>query len=94
MSSQHVSVQTSVLAMLRGDVTASCVADRFGVTESQVHRWSDTFLVAGILALDDLLCTSQGACRPSESPKREREGDPIDPTTTIPPYFPKTTETP
>jgi hypothetical protein len=38
MSTIDLSVQTSVLALVRGDVTASFVADRFGVTEAQVHE--------------------------------------------------------
>ncbi len=51
MASLDITVASSVLALLRRDVTASCIADRFGVTEAQVLEWQDIFLVAGLLAL-------------------------------------------
>src|SRR5690348_11951878 len=54
MASLDITVASSVLALLRRDVTASCVADRFGVTEAQVLEWQDVFLAAGVLALAEL----------------------------------------
>lgn len=51
MASLDITVASSVLALLRRDVTASFLADRYGVTEAQVLEWQDVFLVAGVLAL-------------------------------------------
>ncbi len=51
MASVDITVATSVLALLRRDVTASCIADRYGVTEAQVLEWQDVFVLAGSLAL-------------------------------------------
>jgi hypothetical protein len=53
MASLDMTVVSSVLALLRRDVVASCVADRFGVTEAQVLEWQDVFVVAGVLALSE-----------------------------------------
>src|SRR5436309_2181108 len=63
MTANRLAIQTSILALLRGDLTASYIADRFGVTEAQVLEWRDTFLVAGVLALDERLCGSRGGAR-------------------------------
>jgi hypothetical protein len=51
MASVDITVATSVLSLLRRDVTASCIADRYGVTEAQVLEWQDVFILAGSLAL-------------------------------------------
>jgi transposase-like protein len=51
MCEREIRVPTSVLALLRGDLSVRCVAERFGVTEAQVAEWRDTFVVAGALAL-------------------------------------------
>ena len=52
MASLDITVASSVLALLRRDVTASCIADRYGVTEAQVLlEWHDIFVDAGSLAL-------------------------------------------
>jgi hypothetical protein len=51
VASVDITVATSVLALLRRDVTASCIADRYGVTEAQVLEWHDVFVLAGSLAL-------------------------------------------
>ena len=55
MEINRLSIQTSIVAIIRGDLTVGCVADRYGVTESEVLEWHDTFFVGGILALRDLL---------------------------------------
>ncbi len=80
MSTKYISVQSSVLALIRGDLTVSCVADRFGVTEAEVREWQDTFLVAGILALNTLM---------HSGPRVDDDdgGGISDPTTTQPPMY-------
>jgi hypothetical protein len=47
MFANDLSIHTSVLALLRGDLTAGFVADRFGVTDAEVLEWRDTFVAAG-----------------------------------------------
>src|SRR5204862_8285433 len=42
-------------------MTARYIADRLGVTEEQVLRWRDIFIVAGTIALADELRGTQGA---------------------------------
>ncbi len=54
MPSLDITMASSVLAILRRDVTASCVADRYGVTEAQIHEWLDVFVIAGVLALAEI----------------------------------------
>jgi hypothetical protein len=51
MAALDMTVASSVLALIRRDVTASYVADRFGVTEAQVLEMQDLFVIAGVLAL-------------------------------------------
>ena len=55
MDSKQIAVVASVMATLRGDLTASCVADRFGVTEASVNEWKDVFISAGVLAVAESL---------------------------------------
>ncbi len=55
MDSKQIAVVASVMAILRGDLTASCVADRFGVTEACVNEWKDVFISAGVLAVAENL---------------------------------------
>ena len=54
MQSSIVQISAAVLSILRKDVTTRCVADRFGVAESQVHEWVDIFTVGGVLSLSEL----------------------------------------
>ena len=54
---QEIKIVAAVLAHIRGEVTASCVADSLGVTELQVHAWKDIFQVAGVVALSNALKT-------------------------------------
>jgi hypothetical protein len=58
----EIKIVAAVLALIRGEVTASCVADSFGVTEIQVHSWMDIFQVAGIVALTKTLQSEPGSC--------------------------------
>jgi hypothetical protein len=51
VSKAEIAIVSSVMALLRGDVSASYIADQFGVTEAQVNEWKDIFVVAGVLAL-------------------------------------------
>ena len=55
MDSRQIAVVASVMAILRGDLTASFVADRFGVTEACVNEWKDVFVSAGVLAVAETL---------------------------------------
>lgn len=88
MASFDLSIATSVLALLRRDVTASCVADRFGVTETRVLEWQDTFVVAGILALAELQKGGKVYAHLGEGPcdqDQDDDGGGEDPTTPTPP---------
>lgn len=51
----EIKVVAAVLAHIRGEITASCVADSLGVTELQVQAWKDIFQVAGVVALTNAL---------------------------------------
>lgn len=53
----EIKIVAAILAHIRGEITASCVADSFGVTEAQVQGWKDVFLVAGVVALTSALKT-------------------------------------
>jgi hypothetical protein len=57
---KYLCIQTSILALVRGKLSARAIADRMGVTEEQVLRWRDTFLTAGTIALADELRGHQG----------------------------------
>lgn len=54
MPTPTVLISAAVLSLLRKEVTPRCIADRFGVTEAQVHEWIDIFTVGGILALSEM----------------------------------------
>ena len=45
----------AVLGLIRGDESAASIANRLGVTESEVRSWENLFLTAGILALQKSL---------------------------------------
>ena len=51
MIEQEMGVPVAILAILRHDESVRGVADRLGVTEAQVEKWKDIFVVAGTLAL-------------------------------------------
>ena len=52
---REIKIAAAVLALIRGELAASCIADTFGATEAQVQRWKDIFQVAGIVALTNAL---------------------------------------
>jgi len=51
MTEPDVILPVAVMAILRHDETVLGVADRLGVTEAEVERWKDIFVIAGTLAL-------------------------------------------
>lgn len=51
MIEHEMGVPVAILAILRRDESVRGVADRLGVTEAQVEKWKDIFVVAGTLAL-------------------------------------------
>jgi hypothetical protein len=94
MAALDMTVVTSVLALLRRDVVASCVADRFGVTEAQVLEWQDVFVIAGVLALSEFqrggkvfahLAQESPAQQPVEDGDPETGHSSPKPPTTLPP---------
>jgi hypothetical protein len=58
----EIRITAAILSLIRGESTASCVADAYGVTEVQVERWKDIFQVAGVVALIDALKSGVAAC--------------------------------
>jgi hypothetical protein len=93
MASLDITVASSVLALLRRDVTASCIADRYGVTEAQVLEWQDIFVVAGSLALAEFQRGGRVFAHLSEEAHPQTEDDDGNsgqtPSTTRRPYTPK-----
>jgi hypothetical protein len=96
MISADILIPCSVMALLRGDVSAGYIADRFGVTEAQVLEWKDVFLVAGTMAVAGMQ-RAQGSSGPSQGgpsqggkPPIQQQGQPKpkggigDPTTKPP----------
>ena len=61
MVPKHLCVPTLILAMVRGKLRARYIADRLGVTEEQVLRWRDVFMIAGTIALADEVRGHAGA---------------------------------
>jgi hypothetical protein len=85
MAALDLTVISSVLAILRRDLTPSCVADRFGVTEAEVLEWQDIFLAAGVLALAEFRCGGKVWAHLGPGTglgSGGGDGDPGDPTTT------------
>lgn len=94
MISADILIPCSVMALLRGDVSAGYIADRFGVTEAQVLEWKDVFLVAGTMAVAGMhraqgnsgpsqVGPSQGGKSPTQQQGQPKPGGGIgDPTTT------------
>jgi hypothetical protein len=72
----EIKIVAAVLAHIRGEITASCVADSLGVTELQVQAWKDIFQVAGVVALTNALKTGTACCGTDE------DDDGEEPTTT------------
>lgn len=54
MNEHKILVPLAVLSILRKEESVRCVADRLGVTEAQVEKWKDIFVLAGSLALSEL----------------------------------------
>lgn len=77
MLSFDISVSCSIMALLRGDLSPSYIADRFGVTEREVLEWRDIFLVAGTMALANIMRSAQagGSSAQSQSkPSSQSQG--------------------
>jgi Helix-turn-helix domain len=89
MSNRDLLLMASILALLRGEMTARGVAERFGVTEAQVARWRDIFEIAGMLALSNVLSGQSRGPRTQRRPGGAAQGP--DPTT---PCFGDPTTTP
>lgn len=53
MLNSDVTIVVAILALLRGDLSVRCIADRFGVTEALVCEWRDVFIVAGSFAVKE-----------------------------------------
>ncbi len=53
--SNDIKIVTAILRLMRGETTVCCVAETFGVPESQVVAWKDVFQVAGVVALTNAL---------------------------------------
>ena len=81
MLNSNITIPAGVLALLRGDISARCLADRFGVTESLVYEWRDVFIVAGVLALNEHGQRSGAAARRAQGNPRHQPGHLQDPTT-------------
>jgi hypothetical protein len=79
----EIKIVAAVLAHVRGETTASCVADSFGVTEAQVQGWKDIFQVAGVVALTNAL--KSGAASSELCTGEDGGGEP---TTTKPHHHP------
>ena len=78
----EVKVAAAILSFIRGEVSAACVAERFGVAEQRVNEWADLFIVAGIVEL------TRAVHRPPEIAMHEvgfSEGDPTTPPPLSPP---------
>jgi len=73
MTERDILVPSAVMSLLRREDSVRGVADRFGVTESQVHEWLDMFVIAGVLALTE---HRTGGLHAAESPKRTMMGFP------------------
>ncbi len=73
----EIKIVAAVLAYIRGEITASCIADSFGVTGVQVQGWKDIFQVAGVVALMNALKSGATCC---EMLTEEEDGG--EPTTT------------
>lgn len=79
----NILISAAVMSLLRNEVTARCVADRFGVTEAQVLEWKDVFMIAGILGLSELGSIARPTVQsqyPAASPPSRKDGL-SDPTT-------------
>ncbi len=74
MAALDLTVVSSVLAMLRRDLTPRCVADRFGVTEAEVLEWQDIFLAAGVLALAEFRRGGKVFAHLGQGPYRQTDG--------------------
>lgn len=74
----EIKTVAAVFALIRGEITASCVAETFGVTELQVQNWKDIFQVAGVVALTNMLKSGQGSCELEDDPNDDDD----EPTTT------------
>ena len=58
----EIKIVAAVLSLIRGDVTASYIAESFGVTELQVHGWRDIFQIAGVVALTNAMKSGVECC--------------------------------
>jgi hypothetical protein len=76
---QEIKIVTAVLALIRGETTASAVAEEFGVREFEVHTWKDIFQVAGVVALMTELKGGPGHGHPE--PRHRDGGGLTEPTT-------------
>ncbi len=55
MAISDILVPTAIMALLRGDETVQSVAAQCGVSEAEVEKWRDVFVVSGVLALSEFL---------------------------------------
>lgn len=72
-------IVAAVLASVRGEMSTAYVADLCGVRESQVREWKDIFVVAGVLAVANVL-------NPHVSLPTAENGEGGEPTTNPPPF--------
>lgn len=96
MSQRELKIVTSIKALLHEDVATRTIAERLGVSESQVRGWRDVFEAAGTMALLDFIDDDRPRRRAVHKSCVTTDDDGGDPTTDTPSTttFAPTTPTP